>query len=490
MKKRNSPDIKLVVTIALKKEVPKEWFAAHNIPVHTLAALKSGTLNSNTGMLVLITGPGLDASEEAACWIRDNLNPLFVVNIGTCGIRDKKHSLAGWVSPFSVANEDGETLALDKRIPFPHKEKVMAIGSLLSVREVLNDSIPDEHDAVDMECFAQAEVFAGTYISFHCLKFTTDYSDSNALNDFNRNLELFSEHIKKLFNFLDLKHDISVIIPVYNREQTIKRAVDSVLSQTIQPEEIIVVDDCSSDSTKEILAGYGDSITSIFMPENSGVSRTRNRGIEQARTEWVAFLDSDDCWEDKKIENQIGYLRKYPFYQIMQTDEKWIRNGKRVNPCKHHKKPEGWIWELSLERCLVSPSGVLMKRTLFEQYGMFDEEMTVCEDYDLWLKISRHHPVGLDPVLTVLKYGGHRDQLSMNCSAMDMFRTGSLYRMLQSESSGEYRQKIIKVLGEKLKILINGYKKRNKINDAKKYEEMLGSLDEFNKDGTEVRGKR
>jgi hypothetical protein len=110
---------------------------------------------------------------------------------------------------------------------------------------------------------------------------------------------------------------------------------------------------------------------------------------------------------------------------------------------------------------------------------MFDESMPVCEDYDLWLKISRHYPVGLDPVLSVLKYGGHRDQLSHKYSAMDRFRAESLYRMLKSEASDEYRQKIINVLGGKLKVLINGYKKRSKINDAKECGKMLGSLDEF-----------
>ena len=487
MKNPRFSDIKLVITMALKKEIPKEWFASY-MPVYTLAVLKVDALKSDSGMLIVITGPGLNASEEAACWIRDNLAPLFVVNIGTCGIRDKRHSLAGWVSPSSVSNEDGNCVELDTRLPLPHKEKITAIGSLLSVKKVVK-AIPKEYDAVDMECYAQAEVFSETGISFHCLKFATDYSNNDTLNDFNNNLKIFLDEIKKLFSFLHTKPDITVIIPVYNREQTIKRAINSVLSQSIPPEEIIVVDDASTDGTKEILEGYGNKITRITLPENSGVSRARNEGIKHVRTDWAAFLDSDDCWEKKKLENQIGYLLKYPFYQILQTDEQWIRNGKRVNPCKHHKKPEGWIWEPSLDRCLVSPSGVLMERSLLEQYGMFDEAMSVCEDYDLWLKISRHHPVGLDPCLTVIKYGGHNDQLSVKYPAMDRYRTGSLYRMLQSETSGEYRQNIINVLGKKLKILINGYKKRNKNNDAKKCVEMLVSLDEYRSEGFERSSK-
>jgi len=476
--KNNSHDIKLVITIALKKEIPKEWFASH-MPVHTLASLKAGVLKSGSGMLMVITGAGLDASKEAACWIRDNLSPLFVVNIGTSGIKDKKHSLGKWVSPRSVADEDGNSIELDTRFPLPHKERIADAGLLLSVRKILKSGIPKGHDAVDMECYAQAKVFAETGISFHCLKFATDYSDNKALANFNWNLKIFSEETKKLFGFLGTKPEITVVIPVYNRERTIERAIDAVLSQSIPPEEIIVVDDCSTDGTTEILEGYGERITCISLSKNTGPSKARNEGIKQAKTKWVAFLDSDDCWEPNKLKNQIEYLAKYPFYQIMQSDEKWIRNEKRVNPCKHHKKPEGWIWERSLERCLVSPTSVIIKKSLLEQYGMFDEDMPVCEDYDLWLKISRYHPIGLDPVLSVSKYGGHRDQLSMKYPAMDRFRAESLYRMLQSEPSGEYRRKIINVLGEKLKILMNGYKKRHKINDARKCEEMLGSLDEF-----------
>ncbi len=477
MKKRNAPDIKLVITIALKKEIPKEWSAAH-MPVHTLASLKAGALKRDCGMLIVITGYGPDASKEAACWIRDKLKPLFVVNIGTCGIRDKRHSLGGWVSPHSVVNEEGKSMKLDSRFPLPHNEKITPVASLLSVKKVIEE-IPKEYDAVDMECYSQADVFAETDIYFHCLKFATDYSDNNSLVDFNRNLEIISRQLKELFNFFSSNPDITVVIPVYNREQTIKRAIDSVLSQSILPEEVIVVDDCSTDGTKEILEGYGDKITRIFLPENCGPSKARNEGIKKSRTEWIAFLDSDDCWDRDKLKNQIGYLSKYPFYQIIQTDEKWIRNGKRVNLCNHHKKPEGWIWEVSLERCLVSPSAVLARKSLLERYGMFNESMPVCEDYDLWLKISRYHPVGLDPVLTVNKYGGHSDQLSMMYPAMDRFRVESLYRILQSEPSDEYRQKIINVLEEKLKILIKGYEKRNKIKDLRECEKMLTSLDEL-----------
>jgi glycosyltransferase involved in cell wall biosynthesis len=486
MKSRNSGDIKLVITIALKKEVPRDWFAACGIPVHTLDAVRAGALKqeagASSGILILITGAGLEASEEAACWVRDNPNPLFVVNIGTCGIIKRACSPGDWIRPLHVAAEDGSRITLDARFPLPLPELVTHADSLLSVKKASLGSIPNAwqgHDAIDMECYPQAKIFSDAMINFHCLKFGTDYSDRNALSDFQRNVKFFTEQIKKLFSLAETGRNqpgITVVVPVHNRQQTIGRAIDSILSQSRMPEEIIIVDDCSTDNTGDILKSYDEHITPVFLPVNSGPSRARNEGVKRAGTEWVAFLDSDDCWQRDKLKDQAAYLGKYPFYQILQSEEIWIRNGIRVNPCRHHTKPEGWIWEQSLQRCLVSPSGVLVRKALLEQYGMFDEDLPVCEDYDLWLKISRHHPVGLEPGFSVIKYGGHKDQLSRRYPAMDRFRVKSLIRLLEHEPHPDFRRKIINVLEKKLKILINGYEKREKREDAEECRGMLESL--------------
>jgi len=486
MKKPLDTDIKLVVTIALKKETPADWLASYRIPVHSTASLKSGALKPqnhvDAGMLVMITGLGHEASEEAALWIKDNLSPLFVLNIGSCGLVHRRHKTGKWVRPEYVENEQGDRLALDTRLPVPYPDDIADVRSLVSVKKAFIGNIPDtlkKHDAIDMECYAQAKVFHDAGISFHSLKFSTDYSDDNTLSDFNRHIELFIAAFKECFSFLEIYRTpprITVVVPVFNRHQTIGRAIDSILSQSYAPERIIVVDDASTDKTPGMLKSYGDKLTCLSLPRNSGPSRARNEGIKHAKAEWIAFLDSDDSWEKDKLKNQIAYLNKYPFYQILQPEEVWIRNGKRVNPCKHHKKPEGWIWEPSLERCLVSPSGVLVKRSLLERYGLFDESLPVCEDYDLWLKISRHHPVGLEPSFSVIKYGGHEDQLSRQYPAIDSFRVRSLARLLKNELHPDFRKKITFVLVKKLKILIKGYEKRQKWQDANECKLMLGSL--------------
>jgi len=476
--------IQLVITSALKKEIPKQWLESQNVPVHSLSALKSGALNSldssSRGILVVITGAGLKASQEAALWIRQNLTPLFVVNIGTCGIMDKRRDLGQWIRPLFVSDEKDNTIELNTHLPLPCPDQTEDVKSLISVKAPQLGSLTSSmkrHDTVDMECFSQAMVFSETDISFHCLKFSTDYSDSNAKNDFNRYLMHFQEEFKNLLSFISNESpQITAIIPVFNRENTIRRAVDSILAQSRMPEEIIVVNDCSTDGTGKILDSYGDRITHIRLSKNAGPSAARNEGAKHAQTEWIAFLDSDDCWEKTKLHNQIEYLRKYPFYQILQSEEKWIRNGIRVNPCSHHKKPEGWIFEPSLQRCLISPSAVLLKKSLFNESGGFDESLPVCEDYDLWLKISRYLTVGLEPGMSVVKYGGHNDQLSGKYPAMDIFRVQSLSWLLRRETHPYFRNKISQVLKRKLHILIKGYEKRQNIKDADACRELLDSL--------------
>ena len=483
MNSKKKTDIQLVITFAFKKEVPKTWLESHNVPVCSVAALRSGALSrvrsSGSGMFAVITGSGPGASKEAANWIKNNIAPYFVFNLGTCGLINRKYELGKWIRPGRVINEQHEELDLDPRSPIPVPDDLVDVSSLLSVNEASVD-VPQRwnaHDAVDMECFAQAKVFNETETSFHALKFSTDYSDSQTESDFNKNVFLFEHSVKQVFNFLqDRMEKVSVVVPVYNREKTMVRAVDSVLEQSIKPQEIIVVNDGSTDGTADVIKDYGNNITGINLPINSGPSAARNEGVKHAKSDWIAFLDSDDCWEKDKLKSQKEFIDRYPFYQIMQSEEVWIRNMKRVNPCRHHEKKSGWIWEPSLHRCLISPSGVMLRKSLFERCGGFDEHLPVCEDYDLWLKISRNHPVGLDSTMRVIKFGGHEDQLSQKLPAMDRFRVKSLLGVLGNEQARYYREKIIDVLREKLTILIQGCEKRGKYSEADEYKKITASL--------------
>jgi len=261
---------------------------------------------------------------------------------------------------------------------------------------------------------------------------------------------------------------VSVIIPSFNRAWTLKDAVDSVLLQDYSNIEIIVIDDGSTDNTPELLKEYQNKII-VLRQENSGVSAARNFGIKKSRGEFIALLDSDDAWEQKKISCQVDFFMQNPDAMICQTEEIWIRNGKRVNPKIKHKKPSGMIFEPSLNLCLVSPSAVMMKRELFDLKGYFNEEFIVCEDYDLWLRISSSLPVFLVDKPYTIKRGGHKDQLS-GFHSQDKFRIRSLADLIKSGNlTKDQVEKAKTVLKKKCIIYGNGCIKRGKNEEGESY---------------------
>lgn len=227
--------------------------------------------------------------------------------------------------------------------------------------------------------------------------------------------------------------EISVIIPTFNRSTTVVRAVDSVLTQSFSSYELIVIDDGSTDETARVLSPYENKIRYIKQT-HSGVSAARNNGISLARGNIITFLDSDDYWLPDKLKVQMDFFRNNQDISIVQTEEMWLRNGLRLNPQKKHKKEGGNIFKRSLELCLISPSAVAMRRELFSEYGMFDEDMPVCEDYDLWLRLTAHIDVGYIPESLIVKTGGHEDQLSQSRWGMDRYRIYSMLKLLATDT--------------------------------------------------------
>ncbi|MCP4114807.1 MAG: glycosyltransferase [Desulfobacteraceae bacterium] len=261
---------------------------------------------------------------------------------------------------------------------------------------------------------------------------------------------------------------VTAIIPTFNRGWILKEAVQSVLDQTYNPLEIIVVDDGSTDDTREILHSFGDRIT-VLSQENKGVSAARNLGIRQSHGELIALLDSDDLWTPDKIACQVDFFNNHPEAEICQTEEIWIRNGKRVNPKNKHKKLSGMIFKPSLELCLVSPSAVMIRRSLFELKGYFDEELPACEDYDLWLRIATTHAIDLIDRACTVKRGGHEDQLSSHHS-LDQYRIRSIEKLLEADSlTGEQREAALEIFRSKARIYGQGCIKRGRIEEGNRY---------------------
>ncbi len=256
--------------------------------------------------------------------------------------------------------------------------------------------------------------------------------------------------------------DISVIIPTYNRKNTLPRAVESVLNQTYRPIEIIVVDDGSTDGTKEWFSEMYPLVHYIYQV-NSGVSSARNTGINSARGAWIALLDSDDEWLPDKLELQVKLLQNNAELRFCHTNEIWIRNGVRINQMKKHQKYGGNIFKKCLDICRISPSSSLFHTSVIKDVGLFDESLDVCEDYDLWLRITAKYPVLFLDQPLIKKFGGHTDQLSRVFGGIEQYRIRSLEKILTSKSlSGSQFEAAKDMLIHKLQIYAKGLKKREK----------------------------
>lgn len=272
---------------------------------------------------------------------------------------------------------------------------------------------------------------------------------------------------------------VSVIIPTFNRGYVIERAVNSVLEQSFSDLECIVVDDGSTDNTQQKLAEIKDPRLKVIQSGNQGVSAARNLGFVHSCGQWIALLDSDDEWLPHKLRVQLKLADENPKLPLIHGEEIWIRNGKRVNPKFKHRKEGGKIFERCLGLCLISPSAALMKRSLYEEMRGFREDYIVCEDYELWLRVTQKYEVGfvVDPILN--KYGGHEDQLSSKYKAMDYWRVRAmeeLFRNSEYSLNLNESQALVETLLEKCHILKLGYEKHQNLENM---DYIVSLIDEF-----------
>ena len=264
---------------------------------------------------------------------------------------------------------------------------------------------------------------------------------------------------------------VSVIIPTFNRGYCVAESIRSVLAQGEL--ELIVVNDGSKDATVKELASF-PTIQVINLAENRGVSYARNKGLERARGSLICFLDSDDLWEEGKLKAQVQWMQLHPECMAVYTDEIWIRNGVRVNPMKKHQKFSGDIFRQCLPLCIVSPSSVMLRKSILDEVGGFDELMPVCEDYDLWLRIAVRYSFKFLKEKLILKRGGHRDQLSRKYWGMDRWRVYALDKLLRGDDLNmQQREWVTEMLINKSSILIQGFEKRGKTEEARVYKNLV-----------------
>ncbi len=260
---------------------------------------------------------------------------------------------------------------------------------------------------------------------------------------------------------------VSVIIPVYNRTIELTRAIESVLLQSYKNYELIVVDDHSTVNMQSAIT----AAISVLAPQNpyrllktegKGVSAARNTGIRAAHGDFIAFLDSDDEWLPTKLEKQVEFLNAHPDLSIVHSNETWLRNQRPAKQSAKHQKNGGDIFINCTKLCVVAPSTVMLRKSLLDRVGLFDESFVVCEDFDLWLRITAQDTVGFLSEALTIKHGGHADQLSLQQHSMDLWRLRALVKHINNEAlDGSKKTALKESIVEKAEILLKGFKKHN-----------------------------
>ena len=265
---------------------------------------------------------------------------------------------------------------------------------------------------------------------------------------------------------------VAVVVPVRDRAAMVSEAIASVLAQTYRDFALVVVDDGSTDGSASIAeAALADAPPGarVLRQETQGVAAARNAGVAAVDCRWIAFLDSDDLWLPTKLAAQMAWLAARPAYRIAQTGERWLDQGWHRNPRQWHRKEER-LFPRCLVRCLVSPSAVIIRRDLYDDLGGFDASFTVCEDYELWLRIALREPVGLVPEPLVVKRGGHPGQLSRSTWGLDRYRVAALVKLLATAAlTVEERDAVVGTLHTKCDVLANGAARRGREDEAARY---------------------
>lgn len=265
--------------------------------------------------------------------------------------------------------------------------------------------------------------------------------------------------------------NISAIITTYNRYTLLKKALSSICNQSYRPKEIIVLDDGSTDNTKNIQKEFSN-IRYIYK-KNGGISRARNLAIKEAEHDWVAFLDDDDEWIREKLALQVRVHETHKNLKISFTQEKWIRDKKEIKVPKKYQNGGDDIFKKCLSHCFLAPSSALIKKDIFEDVGYFDESLEVCEDYDMWIKIASKYQIKVLDKPLIIKNAGHENQLSFKHWGMDRFRVQSLVKNLHELKDEKQKLLVKNEIIKKSTLLLKGARKHNRYEMIEKYENIL-----------------
>jgi len=190
---------------------------------------------------------------------------------------------------------------------------------------------------------------------------------------------------------------VSVIIPVYNGTKYLREAIDSVLSQTYENVELLVVDDGSTDETWALVQSYGSILRGI-QKENGGVASALNFGIRHATGEYIAWLSHDDLFLPEKLERQIGFMKRFPRFRACYTDYYTIdERGTTLHEVETPWYPRQEAIRMLFGRAYMNGSTMLIDKSCFDRVGLFAEKLRYTQDTEMWLRMLRHFEIGRVP---------------------------------------------------------------------------------------------
>ena len=234
---------------------------------------------------------------------------------------------------------------------------------------------------------------------------------------------------------------ISVIVPVYNGEKTIRETIESALAQSFSDFELIVINDGSQDSTLDVLASIQDPRIKIFSYPNAGVSASRNRGFDQSSGEFIAFLDADDLWTSDKLEAQLTALQENPNAAVAYSWTNFIDETSQVSSHGSHRTVNGDAYADLLLFCfLENGSNPLIRRQALINIGSFDESLSPAEDWDMYLRLAAHYHFICVPFPQIL-YRVTTNSASSNVSKME---TASLQVLERAYKQSPKSQQVLK----------------------------------------------
>jgi glycosyltransferase involved in cell wall biosynthesis len=212
-----------------------------------------------------------------------------------------------------------------------------------------------------------------------------------------------------------MKPEVSIIMPVLNGERYIRQSIESIAAQTYRDYELVVIDDGSTDRTREIVESFRGRMTIRYIhhAQNQGIARSMNDGVRASQGEYITFLDHDDIWFPRMLATQVGYLNTHPEVAMVHSDFQTIDGAggileSSVAVCRGRKRASGQVFRELFQESQVCGITVVVRKSVVDQMRGFDERLH-WGDYHLWLRIALRYPIGFTPEV-LAQYRQHSSQ--------------------------------------------------------------------------------